>query len=58
MRIPFLFLYFSLVPLFLFSEGDGDMEWKLVKQQKGISVYIRSIYNLVKMPLEVLALVQ
>lgn len=43
MRIPFLFLYFTLMPLFLFSDGDGDMEWKLVKQQKGISVYIRSV---------------
>ncbi len=42
MRASFLFL-FIFSSLSLFSQIDNDDGWKLVKQQKGINVYVKPI---------------
>jgi len=41
MRITLLFIYFSFIPLILLSQEEK--EWKLVKQQRGIDVYVKSV---------------
>ena len=41
MRITLLFIYFSFIPLVLLSQEEKG--WKLVKQQRGIDVYVKSV---------------
>ena len=41
MRITLLFIYFSIIPLILLSQEEK--EWRLVKQQRGIDVYVKSV---------------
>lgn len=41
MRITLLFIYFSFIPLIFLSQEEN--EWRLVKQQRGIDVYVKSV---------------
>jgi hypothetical protein len=41
MRIPFFFIFLIILPFLLF--GQKENEWKLIKQQKGIDVYSKTI---------------